>query len=159
MGYSNPRIAARGLAMSSPQKLLIFGASTRAAAFSALRAGLSPWCADLFADADLAKNCAVTQLPADRYPMGFLRLVQSEMSGPWMYTGALENYPRLIRQMGRFRPLWGNRDNALVFSRHPGYWGRLLEENGIPHPTAWPWNRGSPLPVRWLRQAAAGSRR
>ncbi len=38
--------------MASPQHLLIFGASARAAAFSALRAGLQPWCADLFADAD-----------------------------------------------------------------------------------------------------------
>jgi len=33
-------------------QVLIVGASARAAAFSALRAGLRPWCADLFADLD-----------------------------------------------------------------------------------------------------------
>ena len=36
--------------MDESNRLLLFGASTRAAAFSALRAGLKPWCVDLFAD-------------------------------------------------------------------------------------------------------------
>ena len=25
-----------------------------------------------------------------------------------MYTGGLENYPRLVGEMARLRPLWGN---------------------------------------------------
>ena len=44
--------------MQRGERLLIFGASARAAAFSALRAGLAPWCVDLFADADLRGRCA-----------------------------------------------------------------------------------------------------
>ena len=41
--------------MSAGESVVIFGASVRAAAFSALRAGLRPWCADLFADFALKK--------------------------------------------------------------------------------------------------------
>ena len=36
------------------KRLLIVGASVRAAAFSARRSGFDPECADLFADADLS---------------------------------------------------------------------------------------------------------
>src|SRR5262245_28665656 len=61
--------------------LLIFGASVRAAAFSALRAGMRPWCADLFADADLRGRCPAMQLPG-RYPLDFLKLIDSEVPGP-----------------------------------------------------------------------------
>ena len=44
------------------EHLLLFGASVRAAAFSALRAGLRPWCADLFGDADLQARCPALAL-------------------------------------------------------------------------------------------------
>ena len=57
--------------MAAPtDNLLIFGASTRAAAFSALRAGLRPWCADLFGDADLVSRCPTIRMPAGDYPHG-----------------------------------------------------------------------------------------
>src|SRR5437763_9510980 len=42
--------AAQEKALIQGEHLLILGASTRAAAFSALRAGLRPSCADLFSD-------------------------------------------------------------------------------------------------------------
>src|SRR5665213_1637961 len=70
--------------------IMIFGTSVRAAAFSASRAGLSPWCADLFADSDLRRHCPAVRLPG-RYPLGFLDLVSRDWPGPWMYTGGLEN--------------------------------------------------------------------
>src|SRR5689334_10586671 len=96
------------VATDSGNHLLIIGASARAAAFSALRAGLQPCCADLFADADLQAVCPVQRLPAGKYPQGFLELAGSERSGPWMYTGGLENRPGLVRRMAQLRPLWGN---------------------------------------------------
>ena len=46
--------------------LLILGAGARAAAFSALRLGLRPACADLFADADLAAACPSTRIESRR---------------------------------------------------------------------------------------------
>src|ERR1700733_2287062 len=89
--------------------LLIFGASARAAAFSALRAGLQPWCADLFADLDLAYCSRVTRVPGKEYPHAFLSLLQEAPPGPWMYAGGLENHPDLVEQMAQARPLWGNK--------------------------------------------------
>ena len=48
------------------ERLMIFGASTRAAAQSAVRAGFRPVCADHFADQDLYELAEV--LPLSRYP-------------------------------------------------------------------------------------------
>src|SRR5438132_11583565 len=90
------------------KRLLIFGASTRAAAFSALRAGLRPWCADLFADRELRARCPVVRVRARDYPQGFLELAERKVHGPWMYTGGLENRRALVHRLARLRPLWGN---------------------------------------------------
>ena len=66
--------------------LLILGAVARAAAFSALAAGLRPTCGDLFADADLARRCPVTAVT--NYPRGMADLAeQGTAPAPWMYTG------------------------------------------------------------------------
>src|SRR5205807_3302051 len=98
----------RGLAATMPaESLLIFGASTRAAAFSALRAGLAPWCADLFADADLAARCPVTQVPSAGYPQQFRLLARADIFGPWMYTGGLENHPGLVHSIAMHRSFLG----------------------------------------------------
>ena len=43
--------ARTGAIVVSGSTLILAGAITRAAAFSAIRAGLRPWCVDLFADA------------------------------------------------------------------------------------------------------------
>ena len=86
--------------MSAGESVVIFGASVRAAAFSALRAGLRPWCCDLFADADLVCRCDAVRL-SGRYPDTFADLVGAEVAGPWMYTGGLENHPDLVRRMAQ----------------------------------------------------------
>ena len=54
--------------MEQARQLILIGASVRAAAFSALRAGLRPWCADLFGDLDLRQRCPSVVVPAERYP-------------------------------------------------------------------------------------------
>src|SRR5438552_3654603 len=94
--------------MPMDQHVLIFGASTRAAAFSVLRANLRPWCVDLFGDADLRGRCSTRTIAPEDYPAGFVREIRQAPPGPWMYTGALENRPALVRQLARMRPLWGN---------------------------------------------------
>ena len=47
--------------------LVIIGASARAAAFSAHRAGMRPWCVDLFGDADLARRFPVRRVALADY--------------------------------------------------------------------------------------------
>src|SRR5207248_5309461 len=89
-----PTLAGERLPMAA-EHLLIFGASARAAAFSALRVGLRRWCADLFADLDLQARCPAMRLPG-RYPHAFLDLAATDLPGPLMYTGGLENWPALV---------------------------------------------------------------
>src|SRR5579862_6220291 len=101
-------------------ELIIVGASVRAAAGSARRAGLVPWCADLFADTDLrAMVPTVVRCPPDRYPRQLLKILGTAPACPWTYTGALENHPELIQLMADVRPLWGNGPAALAASRSP----------------------------------------
>ncbi len=120
--------------MGTAPHLIIFGASTRAAAFSAIRAGLRPWCGDLFADADLQAKCPVTAIPPELYPEGFAALAESAPEVPWMYTGAMENHGGLVHTIARQRPLWGNGLTALEKARSPQFLARLLEDAGLPHP-------------------------
>ena len=85
------------------QSLLILGASARAAAASAVRAGLAPRAIDLFADADLRAICSAAQV--DDYPEGLFAAAIEAPAAPWMYTGGLENYPRLVDDLAARRPL------------------------------------------------------
>jgi predicted ATP-grasp superfamily ATP-dependent carboligase len=114
--------------------LLIVGASTRAAAFSALRAGLDPWCADLFADADLEARCPVIQIARESYPRAFTYLAERDLPGAWMYTGRLEHHPDLVDSISGKRPLWGNRGQALRQARQPKRVAHLLHKVRVAYP-------------------------
>jgi uncharacterized protein len=97
--------------------LIIVGASTRAAAQSAIRAGFNPWMADQFADADLAMCGLVRRI--ENYPWELADIFRETPDAPWLYTGALENYPQLVEQLSSMRPLWGNSAEALRTVRDP----------------------------------------
>src|SRR3954451_15729091 len=84
--------------------VLILGASARAAAWSALRAGLSPSAADLFADRDLAAVALCRQVRRADYPEGLIGASEFMPPSPWFYTGALENRPGLVSRLARTRP-------------------------------------------------------
>jgi uncharacterized protein len=116
---------------TSKADLLIIGASTRAAAFSALRAGLQPWCVDLFADADLQARCPVQRLTG-KYPEGFAPVIASARPGPWMYTGGLENRAALLEKWQRRRPLWGIWGEPLGKVRDPLRVQDILRDEGLP---------------------------
>lgn len=88
---------------------------------------------DLFADEDLRARCPSMPLPGD-YPKGFIPWIANELPGPWMYTGALENWPLLVGQMAKYRPLWGNDVEALLTCRNPLELQQLLEAAGLPVP-------------------------
>lgn len=97
--------------------MIILGASSRAAAFSAVAAGLTPACADLFADDDLTQQAHAIQV--DDYPHGLLAAARLLPKGPWMYTGALENYPQLVDSLSQERTLYGNGRYQLEQVRDP----------------------------------------
>lgn len=138
--------------------LTIVGASARAAAASARRAGLVPWAADLFADADLrAMVPGAVRCPVGQYPRALLDILRDAPAGPWMYTGALENHPNLIRRMAEVRPLWGNGPNALVACRSPFHVERLLRDEGLPAPEVRSADAERPGYCRWLRKPFAGA--
>jgi predicted ATP-grasp superfamily ATP-dependent carboligase len=138
------------------ESLLIVGASARAAAFSALRAGLQPWCVDLFADCDLQRRCSATRLE-ERYPHGFARFLDNAPLGPWMYTGGLENWPRLVERWARRRPLWGNRGPALDAARNPEHVASLLRSHSIPAPGLWRADQTPPSSGCWLLKPRHGA--
>src|SRR5437867_1281203 len=119
--------------MNREQTVLLIGASVRAAAGSALRAGLRPWCVDPFAYADLQAACPARRLPGD-YPHGFIAAAAAAPAAPWLYTGGLENWPEFIGRLARQRLLWGNGPDVLRVVRRPENIARVLDERGLPCP-------------------------
>jgi predicted ATP-grasp superfamily ATP-dependent carboligase len=144
--------------MRPERSLLILGASARAAAFSALRAGLRPVCADLFADADLRARCPVRRVESGDYPRGFLDLPELTVPGPWLYTGGLENRPDLIENIVRRRqPLWGNSAPILRRARSPFAVRDVLRGAGLPCPDLRRDDEAPPPDGRWLVKPLAGA--
>src|SRR5437764_1402954 len=91
--------------------LILVGASVRGAACSAAGAGYEPYSIDLFADRDLAALGPAVKIA--RYPADFLAALAEAPSAPWMYTGGLENYPRVVDRLAISRALLGNRGDVL----------------------------------------------
>ncbi len=134
-----------------PESLLILGASTRAAAVSALRAGLRPRCVDLFADADLQALCPAQRL-SGKYPWAFVEVIDDAIPGPWLYTGGLENYPHLVQRLAQRRPLWGNDGPVLRRARDPETLVQVARQCGLPTPRL-----GGGSSGRWLIKPRRGA--
>lgn len=96
---------------------MIVGASARAAAFSALRAGYEPICCDQFADADL--QAAARCLRIDRFPDELVERTAGFPGLPLLYTGGLENHPESIARLAEGRLLLGNGADAVRQVRDP----------------------------------------
>jgi len=135
--------------------VLILGASTRAAAQSAFRAGLAPLCGDQFADADLRAIAPVLEI-AD-YPRGMVGAAAQAPDCPWMYTGGLENHPSLVGQIAAARPLWGNGAEVLERVRNPWEVARVLEEAGLPACRLIPREELPSAYGRWLLKRLRGA--
>ncbi len=112
--------------MSAGRTILIVGASGRAAAASAIRAGLRPFVIDLFADEDTIQMCPVSKCPLEDYPHGFIGLAEHAPPGPWMYTGGLENHPEVVAAISESRELWGNGPEVLAKIRDPFALAKLV---------------------------------
>jgi predicted ATP-grasp superfamily ATP-dependent carboligase len=138
-------------------RIWIVGATVRAAAHSALRAGWQPVGADLFADRDLAEVCETHLVPKRLYPSGFINLSARVAASPWLYTGALENHPSLVDRLAEHRPLWGNPGATLRAARDPIHVAEVLSRAGLPVPAV----RLDPPPIprdgRWLVKPLASA--
>lgn len=138
--------------------LLIVGASARAAAQSAWRAGLPCVACDLFGDRDGAAE----RIDPASYPARFEDVLK-EARGvrAWLYTGALENHPELIDRMAAIRPLWGISGAALRAVRDPVAVAGAMAERGLPAPGVRLSPDELPRDGSWLvkPRASAGGRR
>lgn len=130
------------------KRLGIVGASTRAAAFSALRAGYEVVAADLFADADLTRACDATRV--DGYPDALADWLASAQCDAWLYTGGLENRPELVEQMAGMRPLLGNGGDAMRRIRNPSALQCELAKAGLLFPRTVGSPAGLPRDGSWL---------
>lgn len=130
--------------------ILILGASTRAAAFSASRASLQPAAIDLFADRDLAAVGPVLRIARQQYPKGLAALSRTLPPAPWIYTGGLENHPDLVDRIAVDRPLWGNGGAVLRAVRDPFGLAAGLRRWGLPCPEVRRSPRGLPRDGSWL---------
>ena len=112
------------------RRLMITGASARAAAFSALRGGFEPIAIDLFADQDLSSCCEAHRVT--RYPHGIAPLAQSLPPCDWLYVGGMENHPSLVDQLAQRARLRGNSGRVLRRVRNPLLMNAALKEVGLP---------------------------
>ena len=111
----------------------LIGASTRAAAFSAWRAGWRARACDLFGDTDL-RHRAVFEPLTGPYPRAFVDFVQAGPRAPCIYVGGLENHPELIDRLAAYGPVWGNSGEVLRRVRDPFTLGPALSEGGFNYP-------------------------
>ena len=111
--------------------LIIVGATARAAAYSALRAGMTPFAADYFSDRDLKAVATCVRLDNalksdDPFP-AFPKC-------PWIYTGPLENHPEFLDKLKRDRPLWGMAGSCLFSARSPSEVSNAMRFAGLNAP-------------------------
>ncbi len=116
--------------------MLIVGASTRAAAYSAVRAGFQPFCVDQYGDQDLSVIANV--LPKTDDDSYWLKALSEYPSRNWIYTGALENQPDLIDQISQNHRLNGCDGEILKSARNPFFLEEILSQTPIQVPACLP---------------------
>ena len=142
--------------------LIIIGASARAAAFSAYRAGYTPYWLDRFGDEDLHQRFRGTVVP--NYPKEAAELIAGAPDAPFIFTGALENHPSVLERLCGQRTLLGNSRPVCSRVRDPALLYEALQRNRIACPEIRMVKRGqissmpphavsgglSPSPDNWL---------
>ena len=144
--------------MPETEPLIIIGASTRAAAQSAVASGFAPSCIDQFGDTDL-RSCAQSVRVVSDWPDGIPAALADTPNAPLVYTGALENSPELIETLAARFPLAGNGSDALRLVRDPFWIQEQLEIAGLPTLKVRTRLTSDDLNIRWLAKplsSAAG---
>lgn len=138
--------------------MLIIGASARAAAFSAARAGYVPHWLDQFGDLDLRERFQGQAVAAGEYPQGLPGLARRLAPMPFLVTGAMENHLTVLDALAAERPLLGNDSAVCAAVRDPVAVSRCLAGAGL-HAPAVVTDTAPPAGGRWLaksRRSAGG---
>lgn len=137
------------------ERLLIAGASVRAAAHSTLRAGYRPLAIDQFSDLDLVECCPAIRVAT--YPAGLIEAARAAPPSPWFYTGGIENHPQLVDEISSHHTLLGNSGSVLRHVRDPWHVSGALQSSGLRAPEL----ARSPVemsgPAGWLRKPLSGA--
>jgi len=145
--------------------LVIVGASVRALAASAARAGWAVHAADLYCDLDLqaiasraVPVAAAAPDAASAYPWSLIPATAAFPPGaPCCYTGGLENHPDLLDAIAAVRPLAGNRGAVVRRLRDPARVAATAGEAGLSYPETLPTGAGIPLDGSFLVKPLAGA--
>ena len=127
----------------SDNPLIIVGASARAAAFSAHRAGYAPYWLDQFGDEDLRQRFPGNVIPD--YPQAAVELIAGAPDAPFLVTGAMENHPGVLEQLCAQRKLLGNPKPVCSRVRDPSILYEALRRNRVPCPEIRTVERGRTL--------------
>jgi predicted ATP-grasp superfamily ATP-dependent carboligase len=149
----------------SNRPVVILGASVRALAESAVRAGWNVYAADLFGDLDLQAiaTAAVPVAhggndPTKDYPWSLCTAAAGfPPAAVWCYTGAVENHPDLIDAIARERPLAGNPSSVVRPLRDPVHVATAATAAGISFPETRTSPEGVPLDGTFLVKPLAGA--
>jgi predicted ATP-grasp superfamily ATP-dependent carboligase len=118
--------------------VLIVGASTRALAQSAARAGFQVRAVDAYGDRDLVACAATIALGRDLgrpwSATAAVRVAARVRAAAVAYVSNLENHPRAVARLASSRQLWGNPPTILRQTRDPFQVAAALGQRGIPVP-------------------------
>jgi predicted ATP-grasp superfamily ATP-dependent carboligase len=140
--------------------LHIIGASTRAAAMSARRAGWSSRCIDEFGDRDLAAIATVLRAGSSDWSQAIETAAATQTDFPWLYTGPLENHPDLVERLSALHRLLGNPAEVLRAVRDPCRVAAQLRREGLAHAEVHTEEADLPRDGTWLikPRASGGGR-
>jgi len=143
------------------EPLIVVGASVRALAASARRAGWSVFAADLFRDADLLAAAThavrVPTGPDAPWPVGLEACLRGFPRAPWIYGGALENHPDLVDRIACDRPLAGNAGTVLRAVRDPARVASAARDAGLDFPDTLTDPAAAPVDGSFLVKPLAGA--
>ena len=113
--------------------VLLAGASTRAAAESAARAGFAVTAVDAFGDLD--QHPSVDALTVPRFTASLVACAARRIACDAVaYVASFENHPRSVSTLAAGRTLWGNTPAVLRRVRDPLHVMQALRERGLAAP-------------------------
>ena len=116
-------------------RVLLAGASTRAAAASAAQAGFDVTAIDAFADLDQHPSVDARSLGDGFSPDAAARLAETIVCDAVAYGSNFENHPDAVARLARGRALWGNASDVLRRVRDPKLLSETLRRCGFAAPT------------------------
>lgn len=140
----------------NPQSLIVVGASGRAMAQSARRAGIPAHAADLFRDTDLVESCVSSTLVAP-YPDGIVDVLRMLPAAAWCHVGGLENRPDILEALAAERPLAGSSAASVRLVRDHHWLAARVREVGAAMPATHDTAVGIPCDGSHLVKPRAGA--